>query len=150
MELQEKIISVINENRTPSETPEGAEPLELDFINYISRTTLFPPKLYPAVIIDEEPFNFGQGDSAEVYGSSQECTLYLLIECKNLNVMTEEEYKTYKQDLNTKIKQILDKLTVKIRGINFGRGENYMTLIEGNPVMTMIVPIKALIINKKS
>jgi len=149
LELQEKIIAVINANRNQGDYVEGEATLGLDFIKYVSRTQLIVPTAYPAVIIDEEPFNFGQGDCATIYGSTQECTMYLLIECKNLDVMTEEEIKNYKDDLYTKTKQIIDKLIVKIRGINFGRGENYMTMIEANPCMQMILPIKALIINKQ-
>jgi len=138
MELQEKIIKAIEDNDT--------EGMDLDFVKYFSRTSLFPPKDYPAVIVDEEPFDFGQANGG-VFGEVQECTIYLLTEVKNLNEMDESDYKGYKEESYAKMKILRDKIYDEVGNIEFGRGDNYMTTIESVPVMCVVVPVKKTILN---
>lgn len=144
MDLQEKIIKAINDNRLDGDGNVNPD-AELGFIQSVLSTSLLKVENFPAVIVEDEAFDFSETDNG-VIGENQACTVYLITESKNVNELTDEDYCTAKADAKTKMRTIVNIVGSTAR-VTFGRADIQLTLIDGNPMMVVDMGAKGLIIN---
>lgn len=144
MDLQEKIIKAINDNRLDQEGNVNPD-TELGFIKQLSRTSLLKVVEFPAVIVEDESFDFSDTDNG-VIGENQACTVYLITESKNVNELTEDEYAESKADARAKMREIVN-IVGGNTTVTFGRADIQLTLIDGNPMMVVDMGVKGFIIN---
>jgi len=125
----------------------------LDVIQHLSRTTLVPIKKFPAVVIEDEPYDFTQElGGSEIVTKVENCNLFIIIKSVNTNELSEAKYLDGKQRLE---KLTLDTMAVilervptynKIGSLKFGRGEMFDGIISSIPVMYNIIPVELIII----
>ena len=146
MEGQEFLYNAIKAKMDPDES--------LDSIKFISRTTLRETEVYPAVFVEEEPFDFNQTTGqGGVVVKTYNCNLIILVESNNINELTEDQYKDTKDLLDDKTKEVIVVILEaaqtfdKLGNLKLGRGEVYDGVISSTPVMWNMIPVELTLVN---
>ena len=146
MQGQEFLIQAITESIPPEETP--------DTIKHLSRTSLIQIGAYPAVIVEEEPYDFNQDTGhSDILLRKEKCSLAIIVESVNVNEMTEATYTVVKGKLkdltDDVIAAILEKVPNfnKVSNIRLGTGEVYDGVIGSVPVMWNLIPVEVILVN---
>lgn len=146
MEGQEFLYSSIYAKLEPNET--------LESIKHLSRTTLIEAPDYPAIFVEEEPYDFSQEVSKnEIVVRRYNCSLAIVVQSNNVNELTEAQYKITKDLLDEKTKEVIAvileaaPLFDKLSNIKFGRGEVFDGVISSVPVMWNLIPVEITMIN---
>lgn len=140
MQGQEFLITAITDIIPDIET--------VDSIKHLSRTSLIEIPDYPAVIVEEEPYDFNQdvGQNAIVY-KTEKCSLAIIVRSINVNDMTENTYKAKKDKLKEVTDEVIAAILEKVPNYNnvarvgFGTGEVFDGVIKAVPVMWNLIPV---------
>lgn len=125
-----------------------AEGEALDWCNYFSGSELLKIQGYPAIIVEEEPFDWNQSISTEsVVINTYEMTVFVIVERMNTNEMSEENVLASREDLQAKVSELvrvlLEKIgeTPKVVNLALGRSEIDYATISSKPVMVATLPV---------
>lgn len=146
MQGQEFLISAIQDIIPEDET--------IDSIKHLSRTSLIEIPAYPAVIVEEEPYDFSQdtGHSDIIY-RKEKCNIAIIIESTNVNELTENLYTVTKNKLNEITNEVLAAVLEKVPNYNkvanlkLGTGEPFDGVIGSVPVMWNVIPVEVILVN---
>lgn len=123
----------------------------LGWIKHLSRTSTLPIKEFPAVIAESQPFDYSQAASNAPQSSQSEAyEVGVFIEAKNLNDISEDEYKVFQDDLKNKSDEVIGELAVKaktfnkIASVSFEKGEIDFVVINATPVLMNQISVKVV------
>jgi hypothetical protein len=146
MQGQEFLIQAIQDIIPDNET--------VDSIKHLSRTSLIEIPAYPAVLVEEEPYDFNQDTGhSDILYRKEKCNLAVIIESTNVNELTEIAYTTTKEKLklitDEVIAAILEKVPNfnKVANLRLGTGEVYDGVIGSVPVMWNVIPVEVILVN---
>ena len=146
MEGQEFLYQAVNELI-------GSEESE-NTIQHLSRTSMIEPRKFPAVIIEDEPYNWNQEvGQNNIIVRKQNFSLAVIIMSHNINDITEDKYLADKNTLENLTKEIvsgiLERVSTydKIANLEFGTGEIFDGKISSVPVMWNMIPVKITLVN---
>lgn len=146
MQGQEFLIQAIQDIIPDEET--------VDSIKHLSRTSLIEIPAYPAVIVEEEPYDFSQDTGhSDILYRKEKCNIAIIIESTNVNELTESLYMVTKNKINILTNEVLAAVLEKVPNFNkvanlkFGTGEVYDGVIGSVPVMWNVIPVEVILVN---
>lgn len=147
MQLQEAIYAAVKKYEAEGEP--------LNWVKHLSRTSVINIADYPAVIIEEQDFDYSQAVAGKT--QRQECVIAVVIACDGQNDLTEDAYLSVKTDLEGKVSDtetglvpiIYNELRHTANGISepdFGKGDQYPSIIGDKSVLVAMIPVSALVL----
>lgn len=144
MQGQDFLIDAIEDSIPEDETP--------DTIKHLSRTTMLEAKLFPAVFVEAEPYDYNQDTGQnDILMITEKYNLIMVVESVNMNKMTENDYK----NVIIKLDELTDNVIVaimervpnisKIANLKLGTGESFDGTISSVPVMWRIIPVTLIL-----
>ncbi|MBX7047230.1 MAG: hypothetical protein K1X86_15475 [Ignavibacteria bacterium] len=127
------------------ETGEGGR---LEFVKRVLSSSLFKIKEFPAVIVEEDQYDYGQlSGGGEIIMYQEPYNLAVIIKSENMNEFTDMKRRELKGILDGYVEGVLNVILDAantadgIGEVRFGKSESYDLKIGTSPAINVIVPV---------